>query len=601
MTHNGYTGMELFRLSPNTGQALTRLNVLEGQVLHGRVYKMDSYGGGRVGGATEGKVDSGGIAKIALGTMLIDAIVSKSISEGSKVQLEVVKASGENFILKLLSIDGKQIAGSNSLPNGQKSDVAEFTAGPFKQPAADTQSKSLNALLNEGVSEKAQVVTRSSLVNLPDPANLPKQVIQLIKAAVNEGFIKPEGFTTSGSAIRGALSQSLAEFGSAISQLSQNAPTAAKGVIQSLDSMVQTLRPLVQSLPSGDVVIGDSSAKVAGVLTEHTASLKSINLPAQAEWQTNVTGTQPQQGQPAGTATSGQPAAAVSPQSGTESTQQPVQVPEQITQPGIPVADASSKGLPPAPQAPLPAGTSQPQTATGQPAVELIKTEGTTGQETEVIRGGSPTHATRNILLGMRVLGMLAERMSRTPGLRIEDSSVFSSQASRISNLSNALEGAMLAPLITQAYESPDMIPRLLISLLFPGGNGEFAVLQPGRDGSGTEGDAGRDEGDERGVRTTGVIRLTTPALGELGVRLDYREVEDEKFVSGIFSARGDAAVEIKASLPELETALDARGITIGDGFIVRELAEPKVDDRNGDEDEKINSHGSQGGLDIKA
>jgi hypothetical protein len=96
------------------------------------------------------------------------------------------------------------------------------------------------------------------------------------------------------------------------------------------------------------------------------------------------------------------------------------------------------------------------------------------------------------------------------------------------------------------------------------------------------------------------VIRITTPALGELGVRLDYREVEDEKFVSGIFSARGDAASEIRASLPELETALDARGITIADGFIVRELAEPAVDDRNGDDGEGINTHDSQGGLDIR-
>jgi hypothetical protein len=596
MTPDGYTGMELFRLSPNTGEALTRLNVLEGQVLHGRVYKMDSYGGGRAGGAAEGSADTGGIAKIALGSMLIEAVLSKSISEGSHIQLEVVKASGENFILKLLAIDGTQVSGSNSMPNARRSDVAEFTARPFEQSVADTQSKSLNALLNEGVTAKAQVATRSSLVNLPDPANLPKQVIQLIKAAVNEGFIKPEGFTTSSSAIRGTLGQSLAELGTTVSQLSQNAPTAAREIIQSLDSMVQTLRPLVQSLPAGDVVIGDSSAKVAGALTDYTSSLKSINLPAQADAQTNVTGTQTQQGQPAGTASGGQTTSPGTPQSGTE----PVQVPGQITQPGIPIADIASQGLPLPPLAPLPAGISQSQAATGQPAVEIIKSEGTTGQEAEVMRGDSPTHATRNILLGMRVLGMLAERMSRTPGLRIEDSSVFSSHASRISNLSNALEGAMLAPLITQAYESPDMIPRLLISLLFPGGHGEFAVLQPRRDGSDGGADAGRDEGDNEQVRTTGVIRITTPALRELGVRLDYREVEDEKFVSGIFSARGDAASEIRASLPELETALDARGITIADGFIVRELAEPAVDDRNGDDGEGINTHDSQGGLDIR-
>lgn len=143
----------------------------------------------------------------------------------------------------------------------------------------------------------------------------------------------------------------------------------------------------------------------------------------------------------------------------------------------------------------------------------------------------------------------------------------------RLSTLADAWEGTLLAPMLTHVLDVPDAIPRLLISILFPGGTVDLGVLQPDRtDEDSQQGKEGEEDEEGGGKQDfVGVIRLTTQGLGSLNVRLDYRETESDRLVSGRFGAEEEAVSVIRSSIPNLESALEARGISSG-GFQVGAL-----------------------------
>jgi hypothetical protein len=190
----------------------------------------------------------------------------------------------------------------------------------------------------------------------------------------------------------------------------------------------------------------------------------------------------------------------------------------------------------------------------------------------------------------MRTLAEIADRLASSKGLTIEQSGELRTHAARIASAADALEGAIVAPLLSRPIDVPDFIPRILISFMFAGGHAELAVLQPDGEGAG----AGKEKpGGEGGGenRTIGVMRLTTEALGRIRVRMDYVEAEGASRVAGQFVAEADAADEIRRALPSLDRALDARGLK-SEGFRVIGL-------KAGDESKP--SSNRAGGLDLRA
>ena len=202
------------------------------------------------------------------------------------------------------------------------------------------------------------------------------------------------------------------------------------------------------------------------------------------------------------------------------------------------------------------------------------------------------------MLLGIRTLSLLTSRIVQARGWNIHESATFVNHASHLTTLADAYEGVLLAPLLTSAFETPDAIPRLLLSLLFPGGYGEVGIIQPDGthpDGSGSE----ESDRDDRRNNCTGLIRLKTEGLGDLNVKLDFHgdaENEIPPRVSGTFHAEQFAADTLRTGIPALDRALDARGI-ISDGFNVRETGIGRQSLKTGIPARRTDM---SGGLDIK-
>jgi len=605
MSPDPYGTMELLRLSPSTGKALRRLNVIQGQVLHGRVYKMEPYAPSSVTGT-----DMGGVAKIALGSHIIDANVAKSIPEGSKVILEVVRMADESFILRLLAVEepGTSSSGANSQPDTAViSSVARENAS---QPLPVQTENPVQPAFGEFSS--TDLISR--LVELPDWSDLPSPVAHILRSAVNLGFINPTGFTTQGFSIRGAFNQAIIELQADLGQFSASIPTDAKPLAESIESLLGTIRTMIPNLPGGDIEIGESSTPVITALKEYAAVLKALVLPA---------------------VTSGTPAQARTDAAFTPSTEPAGHAPQAVIEGGIPSPDGKSIAAfstdamttePPGTQPAQPPSSMQPQVpgqeplpvpglpaAENVPVADLKQMSGTA--ETPPIQGsreqvaastdgqsqGSDVHSSRNLLFGLRTLVALIERFTQVKGLPIETASTFSNHALQLTALADALEGSLIAPLLSRVIDIPNMVPRLIINMLFSGGNAELAILQP----DGSHSDSGTGEGatgdTDEDRCCTGVIRLNTSGLGKIGVRVDYRENDGQSRVEGFFAISSEIADDIRASLPSLERSLDARGIDTG-LIRVRSINRNAGNEENsGGNDKPVNREfGGWGGLDIK-
>jgi hypothetical protein len=203
----------------------------------------------------------------------------------------------------------------------------------------------------------------------------------------------------------------------------------------------------------------------------------------------------------------------------------------------------------------IPAGAELKSASSRDTAVSLDQALGA-NEESTVAR----IHPARNLLVAMRVLATLAQRLADSRGWTVEQSTELRQHAGRIANSTDALEGALIAPLLGRSIDASDFLPRILFSFLFAGGNADLAVMQPERNGD-SGGEPDYDKEDRGQNRTIGVMRLRTEALGRIRILLDYAEMEGVSRVGGRFIASSETAEALRQSISGLDRALDARGL----------------------------------------
>jgi hypothetical protein len=586
--------MELLRLSPRTGEALRRLNVFQGQVLHGRVFRVEPIS------ASEGAGRAGFLVKIALGSQTIEAVVSQRLGEGESVKLEVLRLSEDSLVLRLLQAetakpDRSPGAGSARPDIAEWSETAQVAAGRLAKPDVPP----------------AEVFSKSALVEHPELGALPQRASQVLRAAINEGFIDASSLAARVPIARAVLH-------SAVEQLQLDIPsptghTLPPGLVELSDSiaaLVRLIRPMVSALPIRSAEVGEAAGKTSGDLVELSAALRPAPSIGPQNAATAVSparqaGPAAQEGArqaPDGPTTPGEPSAA-----------------SRASEPALGRASGEQAALPRQGQvSPAPApGTARPRVGIDaqrptEPIADLPPMESTqaemiapasarkpdVGQDRDIAQARDaeprepPPHPARELLPALRVLASLAGRLAQASGWSTDQASVLSRHASRLETLADAWEGTLLAPLLTRSLDVPDAVPRLILSLFFPGGTAEFVVLrrEPGGGRPSAEGEK-REGGEDEGAECIGVLRLHSDALGPVSARLDYHEIEDVRRFGGRFSATGETARAMQASLPSLERALDAHGISC-DGFRIVTLAAA--------EDEQPPRPGPPGGLDIQ-
>jgi hypothetical protein len=610
--------MEIVRLSPDTGEVLRRLNVFQGQILHGRVYKVEQIAS--TGPTQKGDPGSRYLLKIALGSQLIEAIVSEEIPEGSKVTLEVLKLTDESLVLKLLEVDSgtkpsPEISTTKQAAISVEPDIAELSVA-----ARDLGRSILSPPQLSTEPSTASKPAISEIVSPPDWTGLPPLAAKMIRAAIAEGFLDPARFTQKTPEIRAQLQTAVENLETSISGF-RISTGSANDLVESLKVIIQAAKMSIETFPETSVPAGELSKPIADALIQSSTALKSPSQPVDSaqSGRTPAPAPAPLAGSTVSTDTKtplsapvrqSEPSTVLGPkveirpgeaappakeipaidisgraQSSPEASRsqtpetgrtisqdiqaripappaQPASttVPASILQKGIPPASAKSTELPPAP---APAADSKSPLPT-------LKPEGSTILETS--RAGDlprdvPAQRDPEALFALRTLAALTGKLAKEDGLTVEQSAEISRHASRLTSSADALEGTILAPVLSRSLDIPDAIPRLLMNILFPGGNVELGVMQidPESGGERRETPSGAKEN-----RYAGILSLETPALGHLRVRLDYRESEDQSRVGGTFSAAGDTVDILIAGLPSLERSLQARGI-LTDGFRVND------------------------------
>lgn len=643
MSADSYSRMELIRLSTATGKVLNRLNLLQGQILHGKIFKMEPFSTGGKSGQEVGIGTSGGVAKIVLGSQLIEAVVNKLLPEGASIKLEVIQLGEDKFTLRLLAVDGILTGSQNVATISDLPDKVDWTT-ETRQAIENSQARTL---------ETHGFQTQTRIVDLPNLSELPETAARMIKAAISEGFIEPAQFTAKIPAIQTSLQKAISQLEGSIRTITEASPQPVQEIAKSINALIKILRPIFARLPSQYVPLNDSVTLVSQALKNAAYVLRPLNEPG-SQVTFNFPG-QPRQGPASGTtpqagpmvtttaqSTGSQPSSAPSqpaivtesgfaspqPQSGSAGTApQAGRISE--TSPGQPApatqapgsvagtsGTAASTNVPgtvnaqmPAPATPDAVGdigvrqSTQHPDAESSKAVKAALPEIPGKRTSEDISQGRQARAeqaqhARNVLLGIRTLSVLTSRIVQARGWNIHESATFVNHASHLTTLADAYEGALIAPLLTSAFETPDAIPRLLLSLLFPGGYGEVGIIQPDGtrpDGSGSE----ESDSDERRNNCIGLIRLKTEGLGNLNVKLDFHgdaENDIPPRVSGTFHVEQFAADILRTGIPALDRALDARGI-ISDGFNVRETGIGRQASKTGIPARRTDS---SGGLDIK-
>jgi len=601
-----YGRMELLRLSPRDGKELTRLNIMQGQILHGRVYKMEPYGP-----VADETADTGGVAKIALGSHLIEAVVSKSLPEGAQVTLQVLRITEDSFVLHLLSVEEPKVHAQDAHATVER-DQIDLSAEVLDKMGAATQR----------LQTARAPADFSRIVESLDWAALPKPLAQAVRAAISAGFIEPGDLTANVPAMRVVLHQALEDFQNAVDNLPASVPEATRELAEAIDSLTALLRPMIASLPPTGIAVDESVAAIARALEDVAGMLRptggQISQPSvAAEPAGSVL---PQAGGPTvDTAVLSAPASAetsdalpaaaradAAPPAGTgESAAARPGAPQQQTDSAGVTPGGSSGKSPPSAQLvsqaqldALPSAAGEKSTGTFQTitsegfardrgqAAPAPSLERATGEEALAARA----HPARFLLLGMRTLARLADEFALSRGLTVEQSGDLRAHAGRITSLADALEGTIIAPLLARPSDAGDLIARILLPLLFPGGYVHLGVLQPADEGGESRGEAPQEDTGDEG-KTVGVIRIRTEALGTVRIRMDYREADEAARVSGQFVARRPTADAIRESLSSLVGALDARGVK-SEGFRITAL---KTDD-----EEKPPPPSRAGGLDLK-
>ncbi|MCX6646609.1 MAG: hypothetical protein NTY09_09650 [bacterium] len=598
--------MELVRLSPDTGKALNRLNVMQGQILHGKIYKMDPFSATPQGQGTQ-PGSQGGVAKIALGSQLIEAVVSELLPEGSSVKLEVVKLGEDSFTLRLISIDGILTGSKNVATIPETADMVEWTADLKLAASTNRLLTDLNGILQQS----------NRLVEIPKLSDIPRNAASLIRTAIAEDFIDPAQFTSKPDTVKISLNQAIEQLSVSISKSQNNSQQNIAEISDSINSLIKIIRPLIANLPSQNIQLGNSATEISQAVkiasdnyypVAGKGSVITILEPNQTQPQTLSSGQTPQTQSQVLSETKSQPDNLVQSPSTAQS------MPATGSQPPITQAGTSLPSQPviagnapaPSPGIQQSAPAQIPSPAEIEPIASQIKSADSSLQPSSKIdyipQAAPPDIESSNqqkyILLGLRTIARLAEILSHTRGLTIDDSATLRTHASRLTNLADAFEGSLIAPLVTDSRHAPDAIPRLLLSILFPGGHGELGIVQP--DGSSPQNrNQNAPSNDNNRGTCIGIIRLQTENLGSLNVKLDFQknpELENKCSVTGIFNVDQSIEKPFRSEIPALDRALDARGIQ-SDGFNVRginivqnDIESPKSPQRNS----------FTGGLDIK-
>jgi uncharacterized protein YoaH (UPF0181 family) len=560
MVANGYSHMEMFRLSPRDGKALSRLNLFEGQILHGRVYRMEPYGP-----SGEGLPDRGGIAKIALGSHLIDAAVSKSLPQGARVVLEVVKLADESFILKLISVDEAQTNGGKVAQASVEPDLIDLSPEALEKIGQAVPRPQANS----------DTVVQQKLVEIPELATIPRDAARVVRAAITQGFIEPVDFTASVPTMRVVLHQAIEDFQATLANLPTPASTSTEAVeiVESINALISRIRAMIASLPATGMSADEEVAQVASALREIAGALRPVVQQVTDGSRPAVVVESEEISSEAQTASkmTGEGAETISanakPEAVTDATQAPVT-------PKSAPADQAQAGPQQVIPDILPADPSSAKPADSAISEQIPVTPGMKGTSAEDIAGSTEQvsgaadesaparmHPARNLLVAMRVLATLTQRLAESRGWTVEQSTELRHHAGRISNSTDALEGALIAPLLGRSIDVSDFLPRILFSFLFAGGNADLAVMQPEREGGG-EGERDYEKEDGEQNRAIGVMRLRTEALGRMRILLDYAEADGVSHVGGRFIASTETAEAIRQSISALDRALDARGLT---------------------------------------
>jgi len=660
MAPNQYGHMQLLRLAPSTGQALRRLNVIQGQVLRGKVFKFTPYGqqAGIKG------VDAGGTAKIALGSHLIEAVLSQSIPEGSSVTLEVIKLADDSFSLKLVSYDppatGNPASTNQPIITGDLIELSPEVRAPLK-----------GQVTSENITQDAPQPQKIAVT--PETASLPKAVTQNLRAAITEGFIEPAQFAADVSKIRESVSTTLTSLTDTLYQLSQTAPAQATKLAESIKTLTNIVRPLVETLPREGLEITQSTDKIAGILKVIASVLRPVSDPdaevvlqktqdspspvaatdrpvvSPAQGRTGSVTVQPDPvtGKPAEIVhgevkqsqvvrtESSQPSIQTEPSSSRISSSEGTEVSRTDARPaGGNISSARSGApepvipgsVPPGKPSEIPGQSVVPESGSTKDGIqsggkipvpidpEIAAVKQATGEKSQVTSGTGKEirvdrviqqaetreihiEQARNLLPGLRTLSLLADRLARSHGWTVEESAQLSSHAARLANISDAFEGVLLAPLITSSVDVPDAIPRLLLMLMFPGGIAEFGAVQ--RDGSSHGGisDTSVEEGESDDI-CFGVLRLSTENMGPLNIRIDYSETDDKPSIKGQFRVSEEITEFVRSEIPSLVRALDARGIGIASPGRIRVVA--RASGQADNDSIKTGETEGNGGLDLK-
>jgi hypothetical protein len=549
------------------------------------------------------------------------------IPEGSKLTLEVLKLADDSLVLKLLEVDSSGRTVQDASARQSQGLRPDQQGAP---DIADLSSRALEVLTSRtsaDSSRSAQILPDLKLVDSPAWASLPKNVAQVLRAAIAENFIDPAGFTAKLPEAQAAIGAALDGIEKTIAMAGAPADGESGSIIESIQALAKTIRSILNSLPDSMPRVDESAARIGQSLQHLSASFgpasgspaQSTAGPSSAQaWQEM----QPSLQKPAspdeaavtakqaGQSVSQQDSASQSAATASRDADTTAQSAKAAVASGKPAAAAVgdqakpvvqppiAQSLPAAaskPVAPPPVAAEEPPVSAGpigggdaKPGVEVTSRDAVSPQAQET---NQATHPARDMLLALRTLTTLTSTLARRDGLTIEQSAELSRHAERITAISDAWEGTILTPMLTRSLDVPDAIPRLLLTLLFPGGDAQIAVLQTDKDAK----DQGRDQketgGGEGEGHYAGVIRLNTTGLGQIRVGLDYREVDDAPRVGGKFIATDETVDIIAAGLPSLERSLEARGIS-SDGFRVIEPSHKRSEPGE-------TPTGRSGGLDI--
>lgn len=666
--------MELLRLSPATGEVLSKLNLFQGQIIHGRVFRVEPAGQHSSFSSVLSQDGSRRdfILRIAFGSHLIEALTDHEIPEGSKVKLEVSRLDDNSMVLKLLDIDPPDYSRNQPVSNSSRTPVDSALITGKTDPGIHSPKISSNAVQRDSFAESPVYYTDSSS---------PEILNRVIKSALSEGFINPARFNIQPLNIRNALQSALNNLEKTlnadmklISQENFHLTDSIKNIILFAKDIARTfsadhpaqgnfqIQPeeliagIVQNLSKtfvskGIPVLVDSQEQKQLISLSQTSQTLTTSPPqinpqssAEAKMRSPVDSPPPASGRGtpqslassvqtslnATSSTISQPVISSSasiPADGLLHTSPSQTTERQVSEVSNPSSVAGSQVNGKAEvnvQKPTPSfaanapdslnpAASQPaifsQTSVPEPAgspvdgaaskiipklevKHLLKSADSVIEESFIppAQSNSASGNAKILLAALRTLSLLVEKLAERMPNNPELAGRISAHAGKIRALSDALEGALIAPLMSKSREIPGALPLIFLEFHIQGGNVEFLAL---RSEEHTDNLPAQIENSDAGNTFTGILSLKTSGLGEIYVRFDYEENgETGAVISGKFRVDDHLIPVLLGDMHNLESALKARGINVRTFNVTGNI-------RNSDI--RKNNRIQSSGLDIKA